>query len=364
MAFTVSEIAQALGARAVGDVSLALDGPSQPETAGKNDLALAMDPKFASKINAGKAQVAILWDDANWQDLGLSAAIFTPKPRFALSGINKLFEKTPNIARGIHPSAVIDKTAIIGKNPSIGAFVSIEKDVVIGDNARIMPHCSIAEAAQIGAECLLFHGVRIGARVQIGERFIAQPNSVIGGDGFSFVSPERTAVDAAREGQQPDEAAAQRAGYARTNSLGAVQIGDDVELGAGATIDRGTIVDTKVGDGTKIDNLVMIGHNAVVGRHCLLCAQTGIGGSSVVGDHVVLGGQVGVADHVVIGNNVVAAGKSGISSNVPPNRFIMGNPAIKMEANVESYKAYRRLPKLVAKVENLQKQVSKMTSKD
>jgi len=202
--------------------------------------------------------------------------------------------------------------------------------------------------------------VRIGARVTIGDRFIAQPNAVVGGDGFSFVSPEPGAVDAARAGQQPAADAIQTLGFARTNSLGAVTIGDDVEIGSGSTIDRGTIIDTQVGTGTKIDNVVMIGHNVVVGEHCLLCAQVGIGGSSIIADRVILGGQVGVADHVNIGTNVVAAGKSGISSNVPPNRFIMGNPAIKAEANVESYKAYRRLPKLVAKVEALQKQVSKL----
>ncbi len=360
MAYTVKDIAASLGAKAVGDVSILLSGPAQPEMATAEQLALAMDPKFLDNLAAGRARVAVLPEGADWQALGLEAAIFAPHPRYVLSGVNRMFAHPVVAPKGIHPTAIVDDSAEIGAGASVGAFVTIGAGTRIGANARILSHVSVAENATIGADCLLYNGVRIGARVTIGDRFIAQPNAVVGGDGFSFVSPEPGAVEAARAGQQPEAGAEPKHGFARTNSLGAVTIGDDVELGAGSTIDRGTIVDTTVGDGTKIDNLVMLGHNVRVGAHCLLCAQVGIGGSSVVADRVILGGQVGVADHVNIGTNVVAAGKAGISSNVPPNRFIMGNPAIKAEANVESYKAYRRLPRLVAKVEALQKQVSKL----
>jgi len=364
MAFTVKEIAHSLGAQAAGDLSLPLSGPAQPEHASASSLALAMDPKFIRQLAKGAAIAAILPIGTDWQALGLKAAIFAPHPRYVLSGVNKLFEKPVYAPLGVHKSAVVAPGVEIGEGASIGAFVVIEPGVKIGRNARILSHASIAQDAQIGDDCLLSQGVRIGARVRIGHRFIAQPNAVVGGDGFSFVSPEAGAVEAARAGQQPAPGTTQKHGFARTNSLGAVTIGNDVELGAGSTIDRGTIVDTTVGDGTKIDNLVMLGHNVQVGAHCLLCAQVGVGGSSVVADRVILGGQVGVADHVHIGTNVVAAGKAGISSNVPPNRFIMGNPAIKAEANVESYKAYRRLPKLAAKVDTLQKQVSKLLGND
>lgn len=363
MPYSVSEIAESLGANAVGDLTIQLNGPAQPDLAGKDDLALAMSAEFAARLNEGNARVAIVSEGTDWQGLGLKAAIFAPRPKYVLSGVNNLFEKHPDAPVGIHTSAVIAADAQIGKGASIGPFVVIESGVQIGENARILSHCSISKDAVIGKGCLLYQGVRIGARVVIGDRFIAQPNSAVGGDGFSFVTPEPGAVDAARAGRDSASGTAAQ-GYARVNSLGAVRIGDDVELGAGSTIDRGTISDTVVGDGTKIDNLVMIGHNVTVGRHCLLCAQVGLGGSAVVADNVVLGGQVGVADHVKIGTGVVAAGKSGISSNVPPNRFIMGNPAIKMEQNVASYKAYRRLPKLAEKLEILQKQVSKLTSKN
>ncbi|MCF6305942.1 MAG: UDP-3-O-(3-hydroxymyristoyl)glucosamine N-acyltransferase [Rhodobacteraceae bacterium] len=363
MAYTVSELAHALEAEAAGDLSLLLNSPNQPELAGSDQIALAMDPAFADRIKQGSAQVALLWQGADWQSYGLKAAIFVKRARFAMSGITGLFEKHPAAPVGIHPSAIISTNAIIGENASIGAFVIIEDDVKIGKNARILSHGSIGAETRIGDDCLLYQGVRLGARITIGNRFIAQPNAVIGSDGFSFVSPETGIVDAARAGQQP-KSIAQADSYARINSLGGVTIGDNVEIGAGAAIDRGTIIDTFIGDGTKIDNLVQIAHNVKLGKNCLICAQVGIGGSAVIGNGTVLAGQVGVADNITVGKNVVAAGKSGISSNVPANRFIMGNPAIKMDANVASYKAYRRLPKLVEKVENLQKQVSKIAPKD
>lgn len=364
MAYTVKQIAESLAAKAEGDLSIIVRGPAHPEFATPDSLALAMDPKFVGNLANGRARVAILPKGTDWRALGLEAAIFATHPRYVLSEVNRIFERAVYAAKGIHPTAQIDASASIGKAASIGPFVCIGPGVEIGENARILSHVSIAENARIGADCLLHSGVRIGARVNIGDRFIAQPNAVIGGDGFSFVSPEPGAVEAARAGQQPAGGTLQKHGFARTNSLGAVTIGDDVEVGAGATIDRGTIIDTTIGNGSKIDNIVQIGHNVQVGAHCLLCAQVGIGGSAVISDRVVLAGQVGVADNVTVGTNVVAAGKAGISSNVPPNRFIMGNPAIKAEANIESYKAYRRLPKLVAKVEALQKQVSKLLGKD
>ncbi len=363
MSYTVSELAHALDAEAVGDLSLVLCNPNQPEFAGPDEIALAMDPKFADNIKRGSAKVALLWQGADWQSFDLKAAIFIKHPRFAMAGVNAAFEKRPYAPVGIHPSAVISPKAEIGENASIGAFVTVEDGVKIGKNARILSHCSVASDTRIGDNCLLYQGVRVGSRVSIGDGFIAQPNAVIGGDGFSYVSPDKGVIDAARAGQHP-EIDASAAAFVRINSLAGITIGNDVEIGSGATVDRGTIVDTVIGNGTKIDNLVQIGHNVKVGTNCLICAQVGIGGSAVIGDGTVLAGQVGVADNVTVGENVVAAGKSGISSNVPPNRFVMGNPAMKMDANIESYKAYRRLPKLVAKVENLQKQVSKIVSKD
>jgi len=203
MAFTVNEIAKSLGAKAAGDLSIQLNGPAQPELASVDSLALAMDPKFLGNLAKGKARVAILPEGADWQSLGLEAAIFAPHPRYVLSGVNQLFAHEIDAPIGIHTTAFVDPSAVIGANASIGAFVFIGAKAKIGANARILSHVSVAENARIGEDCLLYSGVRIGARVRIGDRFIAQPNAVVGGDGFSFVSPEPGAVEAARAGQQP-----------------------------------------------------------------------------------------------------------------------------------------------------------------
>ena len=211
----------------------------------------------------------------------------------------------------------------------------------------------------IGNDALLYPGVRIGARVQIGDGFICQSNTVIGVDGF-FICDARNQVPSKRRKKTGQITASTRTdGFARINSLGTVVIGDNVEMGANCAIDRGTIENTTIGDGTKLDNLVHIGHNVTIGSTCLICGQVGIAGSSVLGDRIVLGGQVGVADHINIGSDVICAGKSGISSNVPPGRVMMGSPAMRMDLNVEAYKALRRLPRLVAKVAKLEKSVSK-----
>jgi len=199
--------------------------------------------------------------------------------------------------------------------------------------------------------------------VQIGDGFIAQAGVVIGVDGFSYVTPKLGSVEEAKAtGKITD--ASRTTGFVRINSLGSVVIGDRVEIGANTAIDRGTIANTSIGEGTKIDNLVHIGHNVTIGKHCLICGQVGIAGSTVVGDRVVLGGQVGVADHINIGSDVIAAGKSGISSNVPSGRVIMGSPAMRMDLNINAYKALRRLPRLVAKVAALEKAISKTGEND
>ncbi len=356
--FTIDAIAAALGAEAVGDLSLVIDHVQEPQLAGPDALALAMDESYAEALQAGGAEAAVLWAGADWQGLGLKAAIFAPRSRYVLSGVSYVFERKPEIAAGIHPSAVIDPTAVIGENPAIGPFVVIGARAQIGANARILSHSSVAEDAVIGNDALLYQGVRIGARVQIGDGFIAQAGVVVGVDGFSYVTPKPGAVEEARATGKITQAS-QTSGFARINSLGSVVVGDSVEMGANTTIDRGTIANTLIGDGTKLDNLVHVGHNVTVGKHCLLCGQVGIAGSSIIGDRVVLGGQVGVADHLRIGSDVIAAGKSGISSHVPSGRVMMGSPAMRMDLNVEAYKALRRLPRLVARVAALEKTISK-----
>lgn len=363
MAHTIREIATALGAEAEGNLDLLMTRAAEPGAAGPQDLALAMDPKYAGGIAKGQAQAALLWQGADWQAMGLKAAIFAPRSRFAMSGLTRLMDPGPQIAPGIHPMTAVDASAEIAPDAAIAAFVTIGAGVKIGQGARIASHASIAEGAQIGDDALILQGVRIGAGVTIGHRFICQPGAVIGADGFSFVTPEKSGVEEIRKtlGQR-DEIRPQS--WTRIHSLGAVTIGDDVEIGANACIDRGTIRDTTIGSGTKLDNLVHIGHNVQVGRDCLLCGQVGIAGSSKIGDRVVLAGQCGVNDNIFVGDDVIAGGGTKIFTNAPAGRVLLGYPAVKIETHVEIQKALRRLPRLAATVSALQKAVSITSQSD
>lgn len=361
--FTIAEIAEQLGAEAVGDLSIRVSSVQEPAKAAADQLALVMEPTYAEPLKAGNAQAAVVWDGADWEGMGLKAAVFAPRSRYVLSGVTRVFEQVPDIELGIHPTAIIDPLAQVGANPSIGPFVVISSGAILGDNARIASHSSIGRDATIGHNALIYQGTHIGARVRIGNDFYAQQGVAVGVDGFSYVTPKPGAVEEAKATGQITSAS-KTEGLARINSLGSVILGDRVEIGANSALDRGTIANTTIGNGTKLDNLVHVGHNVTVGENCLLCGQVGVAGSSVIGDRVVLGGQVGVADHITIGSDVIAAGKSGISSNVPSGRVMMGSPAMKMNLNIEAYKALRRLPRLVAKVARLEKMVSKSSETD
>jgi UDP-3-O-[3-hydroxymyristoyl] glucosamine N-acyltransferase len=342
-----------LGAEAVGDLSLRVERAAEPAMARAGDLALAMDPRYADGLAQGQAHAAMLWPGADWQALGLQAAIFAPRGRLAMAGLSVMMDPGPEIAPGIHPMTVIDPTAQIGAGAAIGPFVTIGAGAIIGARARIASHVSVAEGAVIGEDALICQGARIGARVKIGHRFVCQPGAVIGADGFSFVTPEKSGVEEIRETlSQRSEIREQT--WTRIHSLGAVTIGDDVEIGANCTIDRGTIRDTTIGRGTKLDNQVHIGHNVEVGEDTLLCGQVGIAGSARIGSRVVLAGQVGVNDNIFVGDDVIAGGGTKIFTNAPKGRVLLGYPAVKMETHVDIQKALRRLPRLGARVAALE----------
>lgn len=363
MPHSIAEIAAALGAEAAGDVSLRVACAAEPASAGPDALALAMDPKYAAGLAQGQARAAMLWPGADWQAMGLQAAIFAPRGRLAMAGLSRLMDPGPDLAPGIHPMAVIDPTAQIGEGAAIGPFVVIGRGAVLGARARIAAHVSVAEGAQIGDDALILQGARIGARVVIGDRFICQPGAVVGSDGFSFVTAEKSGVEEIRStlGQRAEIRAQS---WHRIHSLGAVTIGDDVEIGANTCIDRGTIRDTVIGRGTKLDNLVHVGHNVQVGEDTLLCGQVGIAGSTRIGNRVVLGGQVGVGDNLFVGDDVIAGGATKILTNAPAGRVLLGYPAVKMESHVEIQKALRRLPRLAARVAELEKIVGASSSGD
>lgn len=358
MQSTVKDIAAALGLEAAGAVDLRITSVAEPADAGPDALALAMNPAYAEKLSHGKARAAMLWDGADWQALGLQAAIFAPRPRLAMAGLTAELDPGSGIAAGIHPTAVIDPAASVGAGAAIGPYVIIGAGVNIGTGAQIAGHVFIGANSRIGANALIHAGVRIGANVRIGDNFIAQPGGVIGSDGFSFVTPDKSGVEKARENlgdgepqETPDQA------WLRIHSLGGIEIGDDVETGANVTIDSGTIRATRIGRGTKLDNQVHLGHNVEVGEDCLLCGQVGIAGSARIGNRVTLGGQCGVSDNIFVGDNVVAGGATKIFSNVPAGRVILGSPAVRMETQIEINKSLRRLPRALRQLAELKARI-------
>ncbi|MGZ3216623.1 UDP-3-O-(3-hydroxymyristoyl)glucosamine N-acyltransferase [Paracoccus sp. T5] len=365
MAVTMDELARALEARSWGDLTIRVTGAGEPASVGPvgpegGRIALAMSPRYAEALRPGS--IAILAEGMDPEAYALKAAIFAPRPRLVMAGLTRAFDQGPDIAEGIHPTAIVDPTAELGEGASVGAFAIIGADVRIGPRARIGSHVSIGRGSRIGADALLHPGVRIGHDVTAGDRLIVQSNAVIGSDGFSFVTPEESGIEEIRRtlGSRT-EIKAQH--WTRIHSLGGVELGDDVEVGANSTIDRGTIRATQVGSGTKIDNLAHLGHNVVVGRDCLLCGQVGIAGSSRVGDRVVLAGQVGVSDNIEIGDDVIAGGATKIFTRVPAGRVILGNPAVKMETQMEIQKAMRRLPRLAQQLSKLQETVTRLLEK-
>lgn len=364
-AVTVGELARALDARSWGEVSLPVTGAAEPSATGPvgpegGVIAMAMAPRYAEALKPGS--IAILAEGMDPEAYGLRAAIFAPRPRLLMAGLTRAFDPGPDISPGIHPTALIDPTAEIGADAAIGPFAVIGAGVRIGAGARIGPHVSIGRGSSLGEGALIHAGARIAHGVTAGARLIVQSAAVIGGDGFSFVTPEESGIEEIRRtlGTRDDIT---RQHWTRIHSLGGVEIGDDVEIGANATIDRGTIRATRVGSGTKIDNLVQLGHNVVVGEDCLLCGLVGVAGSSRIGDRVVLAGQVGVSDNIEIGDDVIAGGATKIFSRVPAGRVILGNPAVRMETQMDIQKAMRRLPRFAEQLAKLQETVTRLLDK-
>ena len=329
---TVKDIAVALGAKAYGAVELSVSGLSEPASARPDDLALAMSEDYSEQLAQGKARSAVVWAGADWQSLGLKAAIEVPRARLAMAHLTKMMDDAPRPV-GISPHAVIDPTAQIGLDVSIGHFTVIGAGAVIGDGCQIAEHVSVGEDVCLGNATQICAGVRIMRGAYIGARVILQANVVLGSDGFSFVTatPSNVEIGIKTLGKVPFVALENPIQY-RIHSLGSVVIGDDVEIGANSTVDAGTIRATTVGTGTKIDNLVQIGHNVQIGNHCLLCAQTAVAGSVLIGHRTVLGGKSGVGDNLTVGTDCVIGGAAIVLSDVPCGSFMMGYPAQQMLA--------------------------------
>lgn len=366
MTMTLAELARAMDADLWGDGSLTIEGAAEPASAGaaaggRARIALATTPAYAAQLVPGAA--ALIAEGMDPQALGLAGAAIVRRPRLAMAALTRALDGGPAAQPGVHPSAIVDPSARLGEGVSVGPFCIIGPRVQVGARSRIGGHVSIGADAVIGDDALVHDGARIGHGVTAGARLIVHPNAVIGSDGFSFVTPEPSGVEAIRADLGRRDRIDQQH-WVRIHSLGAVDLGDDVEIGAGTTIDRGTIRATTIGAGTKVDNLVHIGHNVQVGRDCMLCGQVGIAGSTRIGDRVVLAGKCGVSDNIFVGDDVIAGGGTNIYTNVPAGRVILGSPATRMETQIEMNKALRRLPRLAAQFAELQKTVTRLMHKD
>ncbi len=327
-----------------------------PVIADEESLAIAITEEEIVNLEQTRAKAAVV-------PLGVSvdnvATIEVERPKLAMMKLLHLFYIPVDAPIGVHEKAVIDPSAQIGKNVSIGPNVFIGKGCVIGDNTKILANVYVGKFTQVGINCLFHPGVNIGDDVKIGNNVIIHHGASIGADGYSFVTENTGTIEAAKEQGKVDGDFSQQKIY-KIPSLGSVTICDEVEIGANATIDSGTVENTVIGRGTKIDNLVMIGHNCKIGENCLIVSQVGISGSVVIGDRVVLAGQAGIADHVNIGADSIVMAKTGISKSFPPKSIVIGNPAVLRKEFVKQLKSVKDAGKLADEVKTLRKEIEEI----
>jgi UDP-3-O-[3-hydroxymyristoyl] glucosamine N-acyltransferase len=356
---TLGEIASYVGGQLCGDPSVSIKRVIHPALVeDDSDLALVFSPGAAAILASGKIANAVLPKAVEGRLT--PNQIVVERPRLVLAKLLELFDRPVHVAPGVHPSAAIDPSATIGQNVSIGPFCWVGPNSKIADHCRLVAHVSIGADVTIGENSLLHAGVSIGDRCQIGKRVIVQPNAAIGGDGFSYVTPEPGSIESARA---TGEVSSFNHELVRINSIGNVVIEDDVEIGAGACIDRGTLGETRVGRGSKLDNLVQVGHNVTIGTNCLIVAQVGLGGSSKVGHRAVVGGQAGLPDHLTIGDDALVHPQAGIVNHVPPRSIIIGSPAEPKRRFLEQQLQIRRLPRINRELKELREQVAALAEK-
>jgi UDP-3-O-[3-hydroxymyristoyl] glucosamine N-acyltransferase len=337
------DIAEALAGRLDGDGEIEIDRLVHPARAERpSDLALAISADAAAALARSKAQAVVVSGEYPVPSNSFRAVITTGEARLALAKLTALFDRGPARKKGVHPTAIVASDAKLGANVSIGAFAVVGPRSRIGAGTVIMPQVTIGADVAIGVQGVFHSGVRIGDRGTIGDRVIVHANAVIGSDGFSF-APDLMSTAAFTADVT----------LARIHSLGSVEIGDDVEIGACTTIDRATLEYTRIGRGTKIDNHVHIGHNVTIGESCVVCGKVGISGSVTIGDRVRLGGGVGIGDHLHIGDQAVVAAGSGVAGNVAAGAFVSGYPALSHQRTLEQHLYAGRQKRLHEKVEEL-----------
>lgn len=326
MQLTVTEIAELVGGTVEGDGSRLIEGAAGLDEATERDISFLGNAKYTQALSATRAGAVFLGTlpPNGGRTAGGVSVIRVTHPQWAFGQVLAVLAKEkPSRPRGIHPSAVIDPTATLGPGVAIGAGTVIEAGAKVGARTVVYPQCYIGRETRIGSDCLLYPQVVLREEVTVGDRVLIHSGTIIGADGFGF---------------------AERGGrYDKIPQLGTVLIGDDVELGANVTVDRGTTGSTTIGSGTKVDNLVQIAHNVKIGEHCVIVAQVGISGSTHLGHHVTLAGQAGLVGHLRIGNRVVVAAQSGVMHDLPDGAVVLGAPA---RPRAEAMKIHALLSKL------------------
>lgn len=339
LAFTLADLlALDPSAQTVGERTAPLTGVASLETAGTGDLSFLHNPKYRHQLDTTTAGVVLVPRDTTHSPREGQVYVLTDKPSLLLTRLCDRIAASlwPKPEPGIHPSAVVSASAKVDPTAHIGPLCVIEAGATIGPGSVLAGQVTVGRGAAIGADCWLQHQTVVASYCVLGDRVRLQPGAIIGSDGFGYETTQ---------GQ-----------HLKIPQVGTVVLENDVEIGANSTVDRARFSETRIGEGTKVDNLVQIAHNVRIGRHCLLVAQVGIAGSTTLGNYVVLGGQAGVAGHLEIGDGVMAAAKTGMSKSVPKGQVVGGPHGRELSHELKVEVLRLRLPELFKRVAALEKQ--------
>jgi UDP-3-O-[3-hydroxymyristoyl] glucosamine N-acyltransferase len=341
MSKTLKELAAFVGGELLGEGQIVITGVSGIREACEGDITFLANPKYLPLLEKTRASAVVTGRDVtNTQ----KPIIRTENPSLAFVKIVSFISPDQSVhPKGIHPAAVIGKNVSLGKNVAIGAYAVIEDNVKIGQDSTIYAGCFIGHNTEIGSQVLFYPNVSVRESITIGNNVIIHSGTVIGSDGFGYVSVEGK--------------------HHKVPQVGTVVIEDGVEIGANVAIDRARFDKTIIGRGTKIDNLVHIAHNVVVGENSIIVAQVGISGSTVIGKSVTLAGQVGVVGHVKVGDNAVVMAQSGVSKSVPAGAYMWGYPAKPQETAKRVNACVQNLPRLYKTISELKKKVEDLEAK-
>jgi UDP-3-O-[3-hydroxymyristoyl] glucosamine N-acyltransferase len=356
----LSDVARIVRGRLAGDGGLPVQGVARPEDLhSSRQLAVALDAEGLEALKASRARIALVAAGMEVPRGLLAGWVSVGRPRYALSLLLPHFAPSLRCRPGVHPSAVVEPSARIAADASIGPLTYVGEGAVVGSGARVLANCTLGAGCAIGAGSLLHAGVRVGPGVRVGRDVFIQSNACVGSDGFSFATAEESGIESARHSKTVREG---EWVPKRIPSLGTVVVEDEVEIGACTTIARGTLGETRIRRGSKIDNLVMVGHNSLLGEYCIVAGQSGISGSCRLGDRVAMGGQSGVADHMRIGSQAVIAAGSGVSQTVPDRSVFIDLPAIPYKRWLERYRSLGRLKRFFAELERLKQRLASLES--